>query len=169
MGEPVTRKPPINLGAILAFQPRKRFAKDAVLIVDGPLLPARDHAIAEQSQNWYSTNHQVLVDTDSGMTASWKTTVEVGDRPERSADHPPDPLAGRLRHPARPRCRRRGEPDADHLDAPRSTSRPPGPREGTDPIHISAEPSGVCWMSSSFVMAAIQAVRARRARRGSCW
>lgn len=81
MGEPVTRKPPINLGAILAFQSRKRFAKDAVLIVDGTLVPARDHAIAEQSQNRYSTNHQVLVDTDSGMTASWKTTVEVGDRP----------------------------------------------------------------------------------------
>lgn len=31
---------------MLALQPRKRFAKDTVLIVDGTLTPTRDHAVA---------------------------------------------------------------------------------------------------------------------------
>jgi hypothetical protein len=39
-----------HLGPMLAFQPRKRFAKDTVLIVDGTLTPTRDHTIAEQSK-----------------------------------------------------------------------------------------------------------------------
>ncbi len=48
-----------NLGPVLALQQRKRFRKDAVLIVDGTLVPTRDHDIAEQSKNYrYSTNHQ---------------------------------------------------------------------------------------------------------------
>ncbi|CAM5332041.1 hypothetical protein SALBM135S_00044 [Streptomyces alboniger] len=38
------------LGAKLAFQPRKRFAKNTMLIVDGILVPTRDHAVAEQSR-----------------------------------------------------------------------------------------------------------------------
>jgi len=38
-----------HLGPMLALQPRKRFAKDAVLIVDGTLVPTRDHAIAERN------------------------------------------------------------------------------------------------------------------------
>ncbi|MEU3843686.1 transposase [Streptomyces sp. NPDC028635] len=51
--------------SVLALQPRKRFAKDAVLIVGGTLVPTRDHSIAEQSKNyWYSTNHQVVMDAD---------------------------------------------------------------------------------------------------------
>lgn len=40
----------------LAAQPRKRFRHDAVLIVDGTLVPTRDHQVAEQSKNYrYST------------------------------------------------------------------------------------------------------------------
>jgi hypothetical protein len=51
------------LGPLLALQPRKRFRKDTVLIVDGTLVPTRDHSIAEQSKNYrYSTNHQVVID-----------------------------------------------------------------------------------------------------------
>ncbi len=51
-----------HVGPLLAFKPRQRFRKDAVLIVDGTLVPARDHTIAEQSKNYrYSTNHQVVV------------------------------------------------------------------------------------------------------------
>ncbi len=47
-----------HLGPLLALQSRKRFAKDAVLIVDGTLVPTRDHTIAEKSKNYrYSTNH----------------------------------------------------------------------------------------------------------------
>lgn len=44
------------LGPSLALQPRKRFRKDSVLIVDGTLVPARDHTVAAQSKNYrYST------------------------------------------------------------------------------------------------------------------
>ncbi|MFK4103250.1 transposase [Streptomyces sp. NPDC019531] len=55
-----------HLGPLLALQPRKRFRKDAVLIVDGTLVPTRDHSVAEQSKNYrYSTNHQVVIDADT--------------------------------------------------------------------------------------------------------
>ncbi|MFE2336689.1 transposase [Streptomyces coelicoflavus] len=55
-----------HLGPMLALQPRQRFAKDAVLIVDGTLVPTRDHTIAERSKNYrYSTNHQVVIDADT--------------------------------------------------------------------------------------------------------
>ncbi len=39
-----------HLGPLLALQPRKRFARDTVLIVDGTLVPTRDHTIAERSK-----------------------------------------------------------------------------------------------------------------------
>lgn len=55
-----------QLAPLIAFQPRLRFAKDTVLIVDGTLVPTRDHSIAEQSKNYrYSTNHQVVIDADT--------------------------------------------------------------------------------------------------------
>ncbi|MFE1850601.1 transposase [Streptomyces sp. NPDC002387] len=57
-----------HLGPMLALQPCKRFAKDTVLIVDGTLVPTRDHAVAEQSKNYrYSTNHQVVIDADTRL------------------------------------------------------------------------------------------------------
>ncbi|WP_329042200.1 transposase [Streptomyces sp. NBC_00178] len=57
-----------HLGPLLALQPRRRFAKDAVLIVDGTLVPTRDHTIAEKSKNYrYSTNHQVVIDADTRL------------------------------------------------------------------------------------------------------
>jgi hypothetical protein len=57
-----------DLGPRLAFQPRQRFAKDTVLIVDGTLVPTRDHKVAEQSKNYrYSTNHQVVIDADTRL------------------------------------------------------------------------------------------------------
>ena len=57
-----------HLGPRLALQPRQRFRKDTVLIVDGTLVPTRDHTIAEQSKNYrYSTNHQVVIDADSRL------------------------------------------------------------------------------------------------------
>ncbi|MFJ3338885.1 transposase [Streptomyces sp. NPDC086766] len=57
-----------HLGPKFALQPRKRFAKDAVLIVDGTLVPTRDHNVAEQSKNYrYSTNHQVVIDADTRL------------------------------------------------------------------------------------------------------
>jgi hypothetical protein len=57
-----------HLGPALALQQRKRFRKDTVLIVDGTLVPTRDHSIAEQSKNYrYSTNHQVVIDADTRL------------------------------------------------------------------------------------------------------
>ncbi|MGR6999021.1 transposase [Yinghuangia aomiensis] len=57
-----------HLGPLLALQPRKRFRKDTVLIVDGTLVPTRDHTIAEKSKNYrYSTNHQVVIDADTRL------------------------------------------------------------------------------------------------------
>ncbi len=54
-----------HLGPHLALQPRKRFRKDTVLIVDGTPVPPRNHAVAKRSGNYrYSTNHQVLIDAD---------------------------------------------------------------------------------------------------------
>ncbi|SHN31412.1 Helix-turn-helix of DDE superfamily endonuclease [Streptomyces yunnanensis] len=41
-----------RLGPLLALRPRERFAKDTMLIIDGPLVPTRDHTIAERSKNY---------------------------------------------------------------------------------------------------------------------
>ncbi|MFF0970571.1 transposase, partial [Streptomyces sp. NPDC003283] len=47
---------------------RKRFTNGTVLIVDGTLVPTRDHSVAEQSKNYrYSTNHQVVVGADTRL------------------------------------------------------------------------------------------------------
>ncbi|MFE0134650.1 transposase [Streptomyces sp. NPDC059037] len=57
-----------HLAPKLALQPRQRFRKDTVLIVDGTLVPTRDHSVAEQSKNYrYSTNHQVVIDADTRL------------------------------------------------------------------------------------------------------
>ncbi|MBP2055603.1 hypothetical protein J2Z21_008619 [Streptomyces griseochromogenes] len=54
-----------DLSPRLALQPRKRFRKDTVLIMDGTLVPTSDHTVAEQSKNYRcSTNHQVVIDAD---------------------------------------------------------------------------------------------------------
>jgi hypothetical protein len=57
-----------HLGPLLALRPRKRFRKNTVLIVDGTLVPTRDHTVAEQSKNYrYSTNHQVVIGADTRL------------------------------------------------------------------------------------------------------
>ncbi|MFJ2193894.1 transposase [Kitasatospora sp. NPDC087861] len=57
-----------HVGRLLALNPRRRFRKDTVLIVDGTLVPTRDHTIAEQSKNYrYSTNHQVVIDAHTRL------------------------------------------------------------------------------------------------------
>jgi hypothetical protein len=56
---------------LLALKQRRRFRKDTVLIVDGTLVPTRDHDIAEQSKNYrYSTNHQVVIDADTRLVVA---------------------------------------------------------------------------------------------------
>ncbi|MFF7477083.1 transposase [Streptomyces sp. NPDC008092] len=57
-----------RLAPLPALRPRRRFRKDTVLIVEGTLVPTRDHAVAEQSKNYrYSTNHQVVIDADTRL------------------------------------------------------------------------------------------------------
>jgi hypothetical protein len=42
-----------------------------VLVVDGTLVPTRDHGVAEQSKNYlYSTNHQVVIDADTRLVVT---------------------------------------------------------------------------------------------------
>ncbi len=60
-----------HLGPALALQQRKRFHTDTVLIVDGTLVPTRDHSIAEQSKNYRcSTSHQVVIDADTRLVVA---------------------------------------------------------------------------------------------------
>lgn len=60
-----------HVAPLLALNQRKRFAKDTVLIVDGTLVPTRDHAFAAKSKNYrYSTNHQVVVDADTRLVVA---------------------------------------------------------------------------------------------------
>ncbi|MET8810288.1 transposase [Streptomyces sp. NPDC004546] len=60
-----------RMGPLLALRTRKRFRRDTVLIVDGTLVPTRDHAVAEQSKNYrYSTNHQVIIDADTRLVVA---------------------------------------------------------------------------------------------------
>lgn len=60
-----------QLGPLLALRPQSRFRSDTVLIVDGTLVPTRDHSVAEQSKNYrYSTNHQVVIDAVSRLVVS---------------------------------------------------------------------------------------------------
>ncbi|MCQ8775152.1 transposase [Streptomyces telluris] len=60
-----------HLAPALALQPRKRFRKQTVLIVDGTLVPTRDHTVAERSKNYrYSTNHQVIIDADNRLVVA---------------------------------------------------------------------------------------------------
>ncbi|MFF9607558.1 transposase [Streptomyces sp. NPDC014684] len=60
-----------RLGPLLALRQRKQFRKETVLIVDGTLIPTRDHTVAEQSKNYrYSTNHQVVIDADTRLVVA---------------------------------------------------------------------------------------------------
>ncbi|SCF91390.1 Helix-turn-helix of DDE superfamily endonuclease [Streptomyces sp. Ncost-T10-10d] len=60
-----------HLGPMLALQPRKRFGKDTVLIVDGTLVPTREHTVAAQSKHYrYSTNHLVVIDADTHLVVA---------------------------------------------------------------------------------------------------
>ncbi len=47
---------------MLALQPRKRFAKGTVLIVDGTLVPTRDHTVAEMHASFAARNRHSLSD-----------------------------------------------------------------------------------------------------------
>ena len=65
-----------HVGPLLALKPKRRFRKDTVLIVDGTLVPTRDHSVAAKSKNYrYSTNHQVVIDADTRLVVAVGTPV----------------------------------------------------------------------------------------------
>nr|WP_329460821.1 transposase [Streptomyces sp. NBC_01497] len=77
---------------MFALQPRKRLAKNTVLIVDGTPVPTRDHSLAEQSKSYrYSTNHQVVIDADTRLVVvvACPATATTARRGRNPAPRPP--------------------------------------------------------------------------------
>jgi len=65
-----------DLGPKFALRPRKRFAPETVLTVDGILAPTRDHAVAAKSKNYqHSTNHQVVIHADTRLVVAVGTPL----------------------------------------------------------------------------------------------
>src|SRR4051812_15058132 len=63
-----------TLGPLLALAPVRRHGHGQVAIVDGTLVPTRDHRLAARSKNYrYSTNLQVAID------ATTRLVLAVGD------------------------------------------------------------------------------------------
>jgi hypothetical protein len=57
-----------SIGPLLALAPVRTRRADAVVIVDGTLVPTRDHRVAAPSKNYrYSTNVQVAIDADTRL------------------------------------------------------------------------------------------------------
>ena len=57
-----------SLEPLLALAPVRRRPKDQIAIVDGTLVPTRDHTLANPSKNYrYSTNVQVAVDANTRL------------------------------------------------------------------------------------------------------
>jgi hypothetical protein len=57
-----------KVGPLLALAPVRKRRVDAVAIVDGTLVPTRDHRLAAPSKNYrYSTNVQVSIDADTRL------------------------------------------------------------------------------------------------------
>jgi len=57
-----------TVGPLLALAPVRRRPKDQVAIIDGTLIPTRDHRLAGQSKNYrYSTNLQVAIDANTHL------------------------------------------------------------------------------------------------------
>src|SRR4051812_26963119 len=63
-----------TLGPLLALAPVRRRPKDQIAIVDGTLIPTRDHRLAAPSKNYrYSANLQVAID------ANTRLVIALGD------------------------------------------------------------------------------------------
>jgi hypothetical protein len=57
-----------TIGSLLALAPVRKRRVDSVAIVDGTLVPARDHRLAAPSKNYrYSANVQVAIDADTRL------------------------------------------------------------------------------------------------------
>jgi hypothetical protein len=63
-----------TIGPLLALAPVHRRRVDQIAIVDGALVPSRDHTLAAPSKNYrYSTNLQVATDADTRLV------IAIGD------------------------------------------------------------------------------------------
>lgn len=98
-----------HLGPLLALQSRRRFTKDTVLIVDGTLVPTRDHAIAERSR---ITGTPPTTKPSSTPTPAW-SLWSAGPSPGTAT------TARRGRNPA-PR-----PPSAEHSRSPTAATQAP--------------------------------------------
>jgi hypothetical protein len=57
-----------KVGPLLALAPARKRRVDSVAIVDGTLVPTRDHRLAAPSKNYrYSTNVQIAIDADTRL------------------------------------------------------------------------------------------------------
>jgi hypothetical protein len=57
-----------TIGPLLALAPVRKRRVDAVAIVDGTLVPTRDHRLATPSKNYrYSTNVQIAIDAETRL------------------------------------------------------------------------------------------------------
>lgn len=63
-----------SVGPLLALAPVRRRRTDQIAIVDGTLIPVRDHRLAAQSKNYrYSANLQVAIDADTRLVIALGT------------------------------------------------------------------------------------------------
>lgn len=69
-----------HLGPKLALQPRQRFARDAVLIVDGTLVPTRDHkAAAPKARGLSPVNGAIQDDSEALITPDTTKIIHQQD------------------------------------------------------------------------------------------
>ena len=74
-----------SLGPLLALAPVRRRRTDQIAIVDGTLVPLRDHRLAAQSKNYrYSANLQVAIDADTRLVIALGRP-QPGDRNDCTA------------------------------------------------------------------------------------
>jgi hypothetical protein len=131
-----------NLGPRLALQQRRRHRKQAVLIVDGTLVPTRDHTIAAPSKNYrYSTSHQVVIDADTRLVVAVGRPLP-GNRNDRTAwrESGAKAAVGKTATIADGGYRGAGL-IIPHYRAARTKNCPPGSRNTTTPTRRSAPAS----------------------------
>lgn len=131
-----------HLGPALALRPRTRLAKGTVLIVDGTLVPTRDHTIAERSKNYrYSTNHQAVVDADTRLVVAVGRPL-AGNRKAARRGRSPVPRPPSARPSRSPTADTRAPDSSSHTAA--SVARPnsrTGKRNTTSPTSRSTPAS----------------------------
>ncbi len=70
-----------SLGPLLALAPVRKRQVETVAIVDGTLVPTRDHRLAARSKNYrYSTNLQVAIDAETTVYDTSGIAEKLADR-----------------------------------------------------------------------------------------